>query len=64
MRINFTYRSLLDKSVSSLLSAIDIYNKPIFSYREEAFAIFAVNSWEILLKAKLLKVSKYDIRSL
>ncbi|MDI3495898.1 MAG: hypothetical protein PWQ72_2025 [Pseudothermotoga sp.] len=64
MRINFTYRSLLDKSVSSLLSAIEIYNKPNFSYREETFAILAVNSWEILLKAKLLKVSKYDIRSL
>ncbi len=64
MRTNPTYRSLLDKSVSSLLSAIEIYNKPNFSYREETFAILAVNSWEILLKAKLLKECKYNIKSL
>lgn len=39
MRVNQTYRSLLDKSVNSMLSAIEIYNKPNFSYREETFAI-------------------------
>lgn len=64
MRTNATYRSLLDKSVSSMLSAIEIYNKPNFSYREETFAILSVNSWELLLKAKLLKENNYKLRSL
>lgn len=47
-----------------MLSAIEIYNKPNFSYREETFAILAVNSWELLLKAILLKDCKYKMRSL
>jgi len=64
MRINVTYRSLLDKSVSCLLSAIEVYNKPNFEYREETFSILAVNAWELLLKAKLLKENRYKIRSL
>ena len=64
MKVNKTYRSLLDKSINSMLSAIEIYNKPNFSYREETFAILAVNSWELLLKAILLKNSKYNMRSI
>lgn len=64
MKTNKTYRSLLDKSINSMLSAIEIYNKPNFSYREETFAILAVNSWELLLKAHLLKSSAYKIDSL
>ncbi|WP_372745281.1 DUF3644 domain-containing protein [Lutibacter sp.] len=64
MKINKTYRSLLDKSINSMLSAIEIYNKPNFSYREETFAILAVNSWELLFKAILLKQNKYKLRSL
>ena len=46
---NHLYVSLIDKSLSSMLSAIELYNKPDFSYREEAFAILAVNAWELLL---------------
>lgn len=64
MKTNPTYKSLLSKSVSSMLSAIEIYNKPNFSYREESFAILAVNSLELLFKAQLLKASKYNIQSL
>ena len=64
MKINKTYRSLLDKSINSMLSAIEIYNKPNFSYREETFAILAVNSWELLLKAYLLKSSSYKMDAL
>lgn len=52
MKVNKTYRSLLDKSIGSMLSAIEIYNKPAFHNREEVFAILAVNSWELLLKAQ------------
>lgn len=64
MKINKTYRSLLDKSINSMLSAIEIYNKPNFSYREETFAILAVNAWELILKAHLLKCCNYNMRDL
>ena len=64
MRVNQTYRSLLDKSVNSMLSAIEIYNKPNFAYREETFAILAINSWELLLKAQLLKINNYNLKSI
>lgn len=47
-----------------MLSAIEIYNKPNFSYREETFAILAVNSWELLFKAQLLKLNNYSMKSL
>lgn len=64
MRVNQTYRSLLDKSVNSMLSAIEIYNKPNFSYREETFAILSTNAIELLFKAQLLKLSSYQIKKL
>lgn len=64
MRVNQTYRSLLDKSVNSMLSAIEIYNKPNFSYREETFAILATNAIELLFKAQLLRVCSYKIKHL
>jgi len=47
-----------------MISAIEIYNKPDFKYREETFAILAINSWELLLKAKWLKENNGKIRSL
>lgn len=64
MRINQTYRSLLDKSIASMLSAIEIYNKPNFGYREESFAILTVNAWELLLKAYLLRLNKYNMNTI
>jgi len=64
MKINKTYRSLLDKSIASMLSAIELYNKPNFQYREETFAILAVNAWELLLKAIILRQNRYKLRSL
>lgn len=64
MKVNKTYRSLLDKSIGSMLSAIEIYNKPNFQYREETFAILAVNSWELLLKAYYLRLNKYKLKSI
>jgi hypothetical protein len=64
MKINKTYQSLLDKSISSMLSAIEIYNKPDFKYREETFSILAVNSWELLFKARLLKLNNYKMNSI
>jgi Protein of unknown function (DUF3644) len=43
---------LAQKSVQAAISAIEIYNKPNFSYREEGFAMLMTNAWELLLKAK------------
>jgi len=60
MRVNKTYKSLLEKSISSMLSAIEIYNKPNFTYREETFAILAINAWELLFKAYILRLNHYD----
>ncbi len=47
-------KSLIDKSIAACLSAIEIYNKPDFKYREEIFSILAANAWELLLKAKII----------
>jgi len=47
-----------------MLAAIEIYNKPNFSYREECFAILAINSWELLLKARLLQLSNNKMSSI
>lgn len=57
-------QELLDKSVAAMVSAIEVYNKPDFKYREETFSILAINAWELLLKAKWLKDNKNTIRSL
>lgn len=64
MKINKTYQSLLDKSINSMLSAIEIYNKPDFKYREETFSILSINAWELLFKARILKLSKYNMNSI
>lgn len=46
-----------------MLSAIEIYNKPNFSYREETFAVLAVNAWELLLKAYILRKNRYKLQA-
>jgi len=38
-----------------MTAAIEIYNKPIFEYRDECVVILLLNSWELLLKAMLSK---------
>lgn len=58
------YKGLIDKSIGSMLSAIEIYNKPDFKYREETFAILVINSWEILFKARLLKLNAYKLNTI
>lgn len=58
------YLSLLDKSIDSAVAAIEVYNKPAFSYREESFAILMINSWELLLKAKILLDNDGKMRSI
>jgi hypothetical protein len=55
---------LLEKSVHAALSAIEIYNKPDFKYREESFSILMVNAWELLLKARILQGNKNKLESI
>ena len=46
---------LAKKSLAASLAAIEIYNKPNFSYREETFSILMINAWELLLKARIVQ---------
>jgi hypothetical protein len=55
---------MLEKSVAAMLSAIEIYNKPDFKYREETFSVLCINSWELLLKAKVLNLASNKPASL
>lgn len=43
---------LAKKSVHAAVAAIEVYNKPNFLYREEAFSLLMTNAWELLLKGK------------
>jgi hypothetical protein len=45
-------KELLERAISAMVGAIEIYNKPGFPYRTESFTILAINGWELLLKAK------------
>ncbi|MDP2482674.1 MAG: DUF3644 domain-containing protein [Candidatus Palauibacterales bacterium] len=55
---------LLDKAEAALVSAIEVYNKPDFQYREETFAILTLNAWELILKAKMLADNDNNPRAL
>jgi len=57
-------RLMLEKSIAAMLSAIEIYNKPDFKYREETFAVLCINSWELLLKAKVLHLAGNKLAAL
>jgi hypothetical protein len=52
------------KSVDAIVAAIEAYNKPSFSYREETFSILAINAWELLLKARILQLSGNKISAI
>jgi hypothetical protein len=55
---------LFRKAEAAMLAAVEIYNKPNFTYREETFAILMLNAWELLLKAKLLADDDNNLRCL
>ena len=57
------YRVLAQKALAASLAAIEIYNKPNFSYREETFSILMINAWELLLKARIVQTRGGDLRS-
>ncbi len=58
------YSKFVDKSIQAMLSAIELYNKPNYTYREESFSILMVNAWELLLKAKKLQDHKGNMTSI
>src|SRR5687768_7647784 len=45
---------MVAKAQAAMTSAVEVYNRPSFMYREETFAILALNAWELLLKAKVV----------
>ena len=57
-------RTLFDKSLQSMLSAIEIYNKPDFAYREETFSILTTNAWELMFKARILQLENNRLASI
>ena len=57
-------KHLLEKSIQAAISAIEIYNKPDFKYREESFCILMVNAWEVLLKAKIITTNQNKLNSI
>ncbi len=59
-----TSKRLVQRAEAALMAAIEIYNKPDFPYREETFAILAINAWELLLKARVVALEGNEVRSL
>ena len=57
-----TVDAILEKSIACAVSAIEIYNKPDFKYREETFSILMINAWELVLKAKKIKDANNNIK--
>jgi len=53
-----SYKRLLGNSKAALLAAIEIYNKPQMTYREECVSVLLINAWELLAKAILSKKKK------
>jgi hypothetical protein len=56
--------TLVERSLEASLAAIEIYNKPNFGYREEAFSILMLNAWELLLKARVMRENGGSIRAI
>jgi hypothetical protein len=59
-----THLRFVEKAAAAMTSAVEVYNKPSFAYREETFAILSINAWELLLKAKILKDAANDLKAL
>ncbi|MFQ5764393.1 MAG: DUF3644 domain-containing protein [Rhodospirillales bacterium] len=55
MNYRGSYRKLLGNAKAALMAAIEIYNKPMFEYRDECVVILLLNAWELILKTTLSK---------
>jgi hypothetical protein len=49
---------MLHKSMEGMVLALEIINKPSIVYRMECFLFLFINSWELLLKAKIIEDSR------
>ncbi|NGN93913.1 DUF3644 domain-containing protein [Nocardioides sp. KC13] len=46
-------KRLADNSMAAMLSAVEVYNKPQMTYRDEVTVTLVVNAWELAAKATL-----------
>ncbi|RXW33222.1 hypothetical protein C1706_00125 [Propioniciclava flava] len=46
-------KRLVDNSLAAMLAAVEVYNKPQMTYRDEVTVMLIVNGWELALKATL-----------
>jgi hypothetical protein len=44
-------RDLIDKSREAMLSAVQVYNNPVMSFKTEAFIVLAIIAWTYMLQA-------------
>lgn len=51
-------RNLIDNSIEAFVLALETINRPSVKYRMEAFCFLYCNSWELLIKARLLHEGK------
>lgn len=58
MNYRGSYKKLLGNAKAALMAAVEIYNKPVFQYRDECTVILLLNAWELALKALLSKKRK------
>ena len=50
--------NLIKNSISAFFAAVEIHNKPNFTYRYETVSLLIMNSWELALKAFVRKFVK------
>lgn len=58
------WKALIEKSIAACCAAIEIYNKPVVPHREETFAILVTAAWELLLKARLVKENRNQLKAI
>lgn len=58
MNYSGSYKKFLANSKAAIVAAIEIYNKPVFNYRDECAVILLINAWELALKAVISKHGK------
>ena len=51
-------KRLVDNSFAAMLAAVEIYNKPQMTYRDEVTVMLIINAWELALKAALKQKSR------
>ena len=51
-------KKLVGNSKAAMLAAIEVYNKPQMSYRDEVTVMLTVNAWELALKAALRQANR------